>query len=95
MHSMRLGCITCFNSKGLQLTHYQGTLGEPLGNALKEKYGAGNFWVQGVGGPYDATLADNFLPRGSSPSAIREGVRLFNLANSKCPNSIVVAGGYS
>jgi cutinase len=77
------------------LTHTQGTLGSPLGDALENKYGASNVWVQGVGGPYDATLGDNALPRGSSPAAIREGVRLFNLANSKCPNSKVVAGGYS
>lgn len=73
----------------------QGTLGVPLGNALESRYGAANVWVQGVGGPYGATLGDNFLPRGSSAAAIREGVRLLNLANSKCPNSKVVTGGYS
>lgn len=73
----------------------QGTLGIPLSNALESQYGAANVWVQGVGGPYDATLGDNFLPRGSSAVAIREGVRLFNLAYSKCPNSKVVSGGYS
>ncbi|KAF2994678.1 hypothetical protein E8E13_001797 [Curvularia kusanoi] len=72
-----------------------GTLGIPLGTALKAKYGASNVWVQGVGGPYLATLADNFLPRGSSAAAIAEGVRLLNLANTKCPNSKVVSGGYS
>jgi cutinase len=70
-------------------------LGAPLGDALESKYGAANVWIQGVGGPYDATLGDNLLPRGSSAAAIREGVRLFNLANSKCPNTPVVAGGYS
>ena len=70
-------------------------MGIPLGNALETRYGAANVWVQGVGGPYGATLADNFLPRGSSAAAIREGLRLLNLANSKCPNSKVVAGGYS
>lgn len=50
--------------------------------------------MQGVGGPYDAALGDNALPRGSSSRAIAEGVRLFKLAKSKCPNASVVAGGY-
>ena len=73
----------------------KGTLGVPLGDALETQYGAANIWVQGVGGPYDATLLDNLLPRGTSAAAIAEGVRLLNLANSKCPSSKVVTGGYS
>ncbi|KAF1922367.1 carbohydrate esterase family 5 protein [Didymella exigua CBS 183.55] len=72
-----------------------GPLGVSLGNALESNYGAANIWVQGVGGPYDATLADNLLSRGTSAAAIAEGVRLLNLANSKCPNSKTVTGGYS
>ncbi|KAJ4329809.1 hypothetical protein N0V87_010546 [Didymella glomerata] len=82
-------------ARGSTETGNLGTLGVPLGNALKSRYGAANVWVQGVGGPYGATLGDNFLPRGTSAAAIREGVRLLNLANSKCPNSKVVTGGYS
>ncbi|KAF2621183.1 carbohydrate esterase family 5 protein [Macroventuria anomochaeta] len=82
-------------ARGSTETGNLGTLGVPLGNALESRYGAANVWVQGVGGPYDATLGDNFLPRGSSAAAIREGVRLLNLANSKCPNSAVITGGYS
>ncbi|KAJ4983611.1 cutinase [Stagonosporopsis vannaccii] len=82
-------------ARGSTETGNLGTLGAPLGNALESRYGAANVWVQGVGGPYEATLADNFLPRGSSTAAIREGVRLLNLANSKCPNSRIVTGGYS
>ena len=66
-----------------------------MANALEENYGADDVWVQGVGGPYRALLADNFLPRGSTPANISEGVRLFNLAHAKCPNTPVVAGGYS
>nr|BAN51852.1 cutinase [Paraphoma sp. B47-9]BAN51853.1 cutinase [Paraphoma sp. B47-9] len=82
-------------ARGSTETGNLGTLGAPLGDALESRYGASNVWVQGVGGPYDAALGDNALPRGSSAAAIREGVRLLNLANSKCPNSKVVAGGYS
>lgn len=73
----------------------QGTLGRPLGDALESKYGANDVWVQGVGGPYDATIAGNLLPRGSTPASIAEMVRLLTMANTKCPNSKVVAGGYS
>ncbi len=50
--------------------------------------------MQGVGGPYTASLGDNFLPDGTSRAAIAEMIRLFNLANTKCPNAKVVAGGY-
>ncbi|KAF2124616.1 carbohydrate esterase family 5 protein [Dothidotthia symphoricarpi CBS 119687] len=82
-------------ARGSTETGNLGTLGAPLGDALERKYGAANFWVQGVGGPYGATLYDNALPRGSSPAAIAEMVRLITMANTKCPNTPVVAGGYS
>ena len=72
----------------------QGSLGPLVASNLESRFGANNVWVQGVGGPYTASLADNFLPAGTSAAAIREMTRLFNLANSKCPNANVVAGGY-
>jgi cutinase len=54
-----------------------------------------DIWVQGVGGPYSAGLAENFLPAGTSRGAIDEAKRMFTMANTKCPNAAVVAGGYS
>ncbi|KAH8724171.1 cutinase 1 [Phaeosphaeriaceae sp. PMI808] len=72
-----------------------GSLGVPVADALESKYGAANVWVQGVGGAYTAGLIENLLTRGTSEAAIKEGVRLFNLANTKCPNTPVVSGGYS
>ncbi|KAL2121098.1 hypothetical protein VTJ04DRAFT_5125 [Mycothermus thermophilus] len=69
------------------------TVGPALANGLESSIR--NLWIQGVGGPYDAALATNFLPRGTSQANINEGKRLFALANQKCPNTPVVAGGYS
>ncbi|OSS47516.1 hypothetical protein B5807_07458 [Epicoccum nigrum] len=69
--------------------------GPIVARRLDAKYGASNVWVQGVGGPYTAGLAENALPAGTTAAAIGEAQRLFNLAASKCPGTPVVAGGYS
>jgi cutinase len=50
---------------------------------------------QGVGGAYDAGLIDNLLPAGTTREAIAEGKKMFELAIEKCPNTKIVAGGYS
>ncbi|CAO2652927.1 Nn.00g023380.m01.CDS01 [Neocucurbitaria sp. VM-36] len=71
------------------------TAGPIVGDRLESAYGASNIWVQGVGGPYTGNLLDNALPAGTTAVAIREAQRLFNLAASKCPNTPIVAGGYS
>ncbi|KAH7363332.1 cutinase-domain-containing protein [Plectosphaerella cucumerina] len=72
-----------------------GTLGPRVGSALESEYGRGNVWVQGVGGRYRATLADNALPDGTSRAAIAEMTELFQLADRSCPSATIVAGGYS
>jgi cutinase len=54
-----------------------------------------NVACQGVGGAYDAGLIDNLLPAGTTREAIAEGRRMFELATEKCPNTKIVAGGYS
>jgi len=61
---------------------------------LKSSLGDSVIGCQGVGSPYDATLADNFLPQNTSPTDIGAATTLFDLANTKCPNSKIIAGGY-
>lgn len=65
-----------------------------MARQLESEYGD-DIWVQGVGGPYLADLASNFLPKGTSQAAINEAKRLFNMAHEKCPDASIVAGGYS
>jgi cutinase len=62
---------------------------------LKNTLGDSVIGCQGVGSPYDATLADNFLPQNTSPTDIGAATTLFDLANTKCPDALIVAGGYS
>ncbi|KAK3984899.1 cutinase-domain-containing protein [Cladorrhinum sp. PSN332] len=72
-----------------------GTLGPSIGDALEDRFGASNVWVQGVGGAYTADLLDNVLPDGTTSAAITEMKNLFILANARCPSAKIVAGGYS
>lgn len=64
-----------------------------MANGLDSRFNS--VWTQGVGGPYSAGLAENFLPAGTSSEAINKAKRLFTMANAKCPNSHIFAGGYS
>ncbi|KAM0323904.1 hypothetical protein ACHAQA_008485 [Verticillium albo-atrum] len=72
-----------------------GTLGPSIATALEREFGSGGVWIQGVGGAYRATLGDNALPDGTSRAAIGEMTDLFELADSKCPDATIIAGGYS
>jgi len=72
-----------------------GSMGPVVCSGLKSKLGAGNVSCQGVGSPYSAGLADNVGPKGTSMAAIGEATKMFKLAISKCPQTLIVAGGYS
>lgn len=71
------------------------TVGPSTCSALKESYGDNAVACQGVGGAYLGDLGSNALPDGTTQAALDESTKMFNLANSKCPNAKVVAGGYS
>ncbi|KAF1988587.1 carbohydrate esterase family 5 protein, partial [Aulographum hederae CBS 113979] len=76
-----------------ELGNMGASTGSFVANGLAGKYGVNNVAIQGVN--YPAGFMGNFQSGGCAPQGIREAVRLFNLAHSKCPNTIIVAGGYS
>jgi cutinase len=71
-----------------------GTVGPAFCNTLRTLLGKDKVACQGVGDPYKAAIPDNFSPKGTSVAAIGEATRLFNLAQTKCPTTKVIAGGY-
>lgn len=75
------------------LTLRQGSLvGPPTGQGLKDAFGASRVAVEGV--DYAALLSTNALPGGADPAGIREMEGLLDDAARRCPDSIIVAGGY-
>src|ERR1700753_3152553 len=68
-------------------------MGPTVCNGLKTAYPA-KVACQGVGQPYSAGLGDNVLPKGTSNAAITEATKMFTTANTKCPSTIIVFGGY-
>jgi cutinase len=67
--------------------------GTGIARYLSGHYGIANVAVQGV--KYPADIAGNLAVGGCSKAGINEAVRLFNMANTKCPNTVITAGGYS
>jgi len=70
------------------------SMGPTVCSGLKSKF-SGDVACQGVGGAYSAGLPENALPAGTTEGAIKEAVKMFTETSTKCPNTIIVAGGYS
>ncbi|KAF2424821.1 cutinase-domain-containing protein, partial [Tothia fuscella] len=68
-------------------------VGYPLLNVLKKK-GFTDLAVEGV--TYGAGVMTNiFSTGGADGDGVKDANRLFKLAASKCPNTIILGGGYS
>ncbi|KAF3118619.1 hypothetical protein EYR41_005673 [Orbilia oligospora] len=92
----RSGCkpVIFFFARGsTEVGNLGSTVGPPTGQGLKNAFGATKVAVEGI--DYAALLSTNFLPGGADLAGIAEMRALFNDAASKCPNSILVGGGYS
>lgn len=70
-----------------------GSMGPIVCKGLREAF-PNQVGCQGVGGKYTAALADNGKALGTTDAAIAEGKAAFQEASTKCPNSIIVFGGY-
>ena len=68
-------------------------MGPVVCSGLKKNF-ANEVGCQGVGGAYSAGLAENVMPAGTTAAAITEATNMFTTASSKCPEAILVAGGY-
>ncbi|KAF3937853.1 Cutinase [Dactylella cylindrospora] len=67
--------------------------GPGTANGLKAAFGLTNVAAEGI--DYPALVTTNLLPGGADLNGIAEMKALLNDAASKCPNSILVVGGYS
>ncbi|KAM0699386.1 hypothetical protein Q7P36_001433 [Cladosporium allicinum] len=70
------------------------TVGPPTCDGLKKAYND-DVACQGVGGAYKASVGSNALPGGTTAGSYNEAISIFEDAAQKCPDTIIVAAGYS
>ncbi|PWY75444.1 cutinase-domain-containing protein [Aspergillus heteromorphus CBS 117.55] len=88
--------VTLIFARGsTELGNMGSVIGPPLCSSLKTKLGSDKVACQGVGGQYSAGLMQNALPQNTDPGSIDAAKQMFDDANSKCPDTKIVAGGYS
>ncbi|KAF2791004.1 carbohydrate esterase family 5 protein [Melanomma pulvis-pyrius CBS 109.77] len=67
--------------------------GPPTSDALKKTFGNAKVATEGI--DYAAALAPNALPGGTDAQSKKAMQDVLNAMASQCPDSIIVAGGYS
>jgi len=92
--------LTQGSCKAVTFIFVRGTFeGEPVGaiigpgliSAIRRKIP--NLAAEGV--KYAAAVGGNLVPGGGDPKGIAEAKKDYELAASKCPNTIIIGGGYS
>jgi cutinase len=68
-------------------------VGPYVSTDLKAGFSSSRVATQGVN--YAASLGTNFLPGGADPNGVQNMAALFQQVYNQCPNSVIVAGGYS
>ncbi|KAI0502744.1 cutinase [Xylaria bambusicola] len=90
----RCGDVIFIFARGSTEIGNMGTVvGPGVATQLKRRVGSQRVAVQGV--DYAALVSTNFLPGGTDAISEAEMKRLFNLADTRCPDSQIVVGGYS
>ncbi|EGY22033.1 hypothetical protein VD0002_g4090 [Verticillium dahliae] len=90
------GCkpIIMLFARGSTETGNMGTVcGPPTANGVKANFGADQVAVEGI--EYAAALSTNFGNGGADRRGVAEMERLIAQANTDCPDSMLVVGGYS
>lgn len=76
-----------------EATRQGAIVGPPTASRLKQEFGSDRVAIQGI--DYPALLSTNFLPGGADPNGISEMRNLLIQAANDCPDSSILAGGYS
>ena len=83
-----------YNQVNTPLTTPQGTVvGPPTSNGLKKAFGADKVATEGI--DYAAAIGTNAIPGGTDAISKRMMQETLTSMSQKCPDSIIVAGGYS
>lgn len=81
-------------AKSTQYSLNQGSVvGPPTSDGLKKAFGANAVATEGI--DYAASIGTNAIPGGTDAASKRLMQNTLNSMAQKCPNSVIVAGGYS